>query len=61
MPALASSAPPLTHVSALATVLTGFLHASSGADPRAQAADVADLLASTAVLVGNERAVAALA
>jgi hypothetical protein len=43
-----------------APVLTGFLHASSGADPRAQAADRANLLASSAALVGNDRAIAAL-
>jgi uncharacterized membrane protein YbhN (UPF0104 family)/membrane-associated phospholipid phosphatase/tRNA A-37 threonylcarbamoyl transferase component Bud32 len=41
-------------------VLIGFVHATTGADPRARAADVANLLASTAVLVGDERAVAAL-
>lgn len=41
-------------------VITGFVAASSGADHRRRAADLAELLASTAVLVGDDRAVAAL-
>jgi undecaprenyl-diphosphatase len=41
-------------------VLTGFLHSTTAADGREQAADRANLLASTAVLVGDERAIAAL-
>jgi undecaprenyl-diphosphatase len=42
-------------------VVTGFLASTTGADELRRAADVAELLTSTAVLVGDDRAVAALA
>ena len=42
-------------------VILGFLSSSTGADELRRTADVAELLTSTAVLVGDDRAVAALA
>ncbi len=40
-------------------MITGFLASSSGADDRRRAVDLAELLTSTAVVVGDDRAVAA--